>query len=177
MGPPTNGSGVYSTPSKDRHQFPQSAHPSPMPLKHSSSSTSTSSAGNHLSTTSASGNALAAPAAVITVDSVLKQHATSSDPKSAALDQVVTERNSLSAQNAQLWKLIEKQRTGYSQILKELDRIRAERDSYKAKLTALTGVAVEKPSRSKQDSTKPTAVPSKAPKHQNSSDEAGKPLV
>jgi RalA-binding protein 1 len=56
------------------------------------------------------------------------------------LEQVVTDRNVLSGQNTQLWKLIEKQRTGYNQILKELERIRSERDSYKAKLGALNGV-------------------------------------
>lgn len=173
MGPPTNGSNVYSTPSKDsRQQFPQSGHPSPMPLKHSSSSTSTSSSGNHLNSNSTSGNALTAPAPVITVDSVLKQNATASDPKGAALDQVVAERNSLSAQNAQLWKLIEKQRTGYSQILKELERIRAERDSYKSKLTALTGVAVDKSSRPKE-SSKPGSSSSKS--RTNGSDDAATP--
>lgn len=57
----------------------------------------------------------------------------------AALEQAVNERNILAAQNTQLWKLIEKQRSGYNQILKELDRIRGERDSYKAKVLALGG--------------------------------------
>jgi RalA-binding protein 1 len=90
----------------------------------------------------------------VTVESLLKHHASSSDPKSAALETVVAERNSLSAQNAQLWKLIEKQRAGYSQILKELDRIRGERDGYKSKLAALTGTTVEKSSRSSDRTVK-----------------------
>lgn len=57
----------------------------------------------------------------------------------AALEQAVNDRNVLSAQNTQLWKLIEKQRTGYNQIMKELERIRNERDTYKAKLSMLNG--------------------------------------
>jgi len=47
---------------------------------------------------------------------------------SAALEHAVNDRNVLTAQNTQLWKLVEKQRTGYNQILKELERIRGERD-------------------------------------------------
>ncbi|KAJ7604045.1 hypothetical protein DFH06DRAFT_923779, partial [Mycena polygramma] len=76
----------------------------------------------------------AAPAAALSLDALLSAHAAAQDPKLAALDQAVAERNVLSSQNAQLWKLIEKQRTGYNQILKELERVRGERDSYKAKL-------------------------------------------
>ncbi|TFK18453.1 RhoGAP-domain-containing protein [Coprinopsis marcescibilis] len=147
----SNGSSIYGTPSRDRDRerlpFPQSSHPSPAPLKHSSSSTSNSSSSInlHATTASLSTASLATPAAAITLEAVLKQNALAADPKSAALDQVIAERNSMSAQNNQLWKLIEKQRTGYNQILKELERIRGERDSYKAKLQSLTG---EKPSRS-----------------------------
>ena len=55
----------------------------------------------------------------------------------AALEQVISERNVLSSQNSQLWKLVEKQRSGYSQILKELERVRSERDTFKARLTSL----------------------------------------
>lgn len=57
----------------------------------------------------------------------------------AALDQALSDRNTLSNQNTQLWKLIEKQRTGYNQILKELERVRNERDLYKLKLGAASG--------------------------------------
>jgi RalA-binding protein 1 len=73
----------------------------------------------------------------LSVDVLLKQHATAPDPKTTALEQAVNDRNVLSSQNAQLWKLIEKQRAGYNQILKELERIRGERDGYKSKLLSL----------------------------------------
>jgi hypothetical protein len=39
----------------------------------------------------------------------------------------LSERNLFSTQNAQFWKLIEKHRVGYSQLLKEVERMRAER--------------------------------------------------
>ncbi|KAF8343429.1 hypothetical protein F5887DRAFT_972854 [Amanita rubescens] len=70
----------------------------------------------------------------LSADALLKTHSAAHDPKLAALEQAISERNNLSAQNSQLWKLIEKQRAGYNHILKELDRIRGERDTYKAKL-------------------------------------------
>ena len=72
-----------------------------------------------------------------TADAFLKQHPSSPDPKTAALEQAVANRNALSSQNAQLWILIEKQRAVHNQMLKELERIRKERDSYKAKLVTL----------------------------------------
>lgn len=53
---------------------------------------------------------------------------------SAALDAAVNERNALSAQNTQLWKLIEKQRSGYNHLMKEVERIRGERDLYRNRL-------------------------------------------
>jgi len=55
----------------------------------------------------------------------------------AALEQAISERNTLSSQNAQLWKLIEKQRSTIHQSSKDLERIRGERDAYKIKLLAL----------------------------------------
>jgi RalA-binding protein 1 len=73
----------------------------------------------------------------LTVQAVLSSHSLSSNPQAAALETVVSERNNLSAQNAQLWKLVEKQRSGYSQILKELERVRLERDIYKSRLETL----------------------------------------
>jgi RalA-binding protein 1 len=69
----------------------------------------------------------------VSVEGLLALHASAPDSKLAALEQAVAERNSLSSQNAQLWKLIEKQRAGYTQMLKELERVRSERDSYKTK--------------------------------------------
>ncbi|KAL1696531.1 hypothetical protein GGG16DRAFT_84931 [Schizophyllum commune] len=81
-----------------------------------------------------------AQATPVSVEQLLQANATSPDPVYAAFEQAVNERNTFAGQNAQLWKLIEKQRAGYNQILKELERVRTERDSYKHKLAALTGV-------------------------------------
>ncbi|KAJ2915458.1 hypothetical protein MD484_g4960, partial [Candolleomyces efflorescens] len=133
----------HATPRKDRQPFPQSSQQSPAPIKLSNSSASTASVSvhSHSTSTSSLASSAAAPTPVITVDAVLRQHAAAPDPKAAALDHVVAERNTLSSQNSQLWKLIEKQRAGYNQILKELERIRSERDSYKAKLAAISGGA------------------------------------
>ncbi|KAJ7460547.1 hypothetical protein FB451DRAFT_1269430 [Mycena latifolia] len=94
----------------------------------------------------------AAPQAALSLDALLSSHAASQDPKLAALDQAIAERNVLSSQNAQLWKLIEKQRTGYNQILKELERVRSERDGYKAKLSTLVGAS---PDRRRKESAVP----------------------
>lgn len=73
----------------------------------------------------------------ITVDALLRAHAADSSPTLAALEHVTADRNTLAAQNSQLWKLIEKQRQGYQQIIKELERVRGERDAYRAKLLAI----------------------------------------
>lgn len=72
-----------------------------------------------------------------TAEALLKQYASSPDPKAAALEQAVANRNAFSTQNAQLSTLIVKQRAVHNQILKELKRIRKERDSYKGKLVTL----------------------------------------
>ncbi|KAF5335937.1 hypothetical protein D9611_006244 [Ephemerocybe angulata] len=147
----------YATPRKDRHPFPQSSYPSPAPMKLSSSTTSNSSVHTHSTSTSSMAQAPAAPPTpVITVEGVLRQNASAPDPTAAALDQVVIERNTLSSQNAQLWKLIEKQRKGYNDILKELDRLRKERDDYRNRLHAVGG-SVEKLS-SKGDRTPKVSV-------------------
>ena len=74
---------------------------------------------------------------VLTLAGALSQHTSTPNPPMAALEQVISERNVLSSQNSQLWKLVEKQRSGYSQILKELERVRSERDTFKARLTSL----------------------------------------
>ncbi|THH20279.1 hypothetical protein EW146_g1037 [Bondarzewia mesenterica] len=63
-------------------------------------------------------------------------HANSSNPAIAALT-ILAECNTLSSQNAQLWKHIAKHRTAYSHVNKGLERVRAERDAYRAKLQAL----------------------------------------
>ena len=121
---------IPQTPSRyDRLQSTQSNHhPSPaLPrtttsiLPHMQQSTSTS------STTKPT-------AAPITLAALLEQHASAPNPHLAALDQALAERNALSSQNSQLWKLIEKQRSGYNQMLKELERVRAERDSLRGRI-------------------------------------------
>jgi RalA-binding protein 1 len=68
------------------------------------------------------------------------------------LDQALSERNQLSSQNSQLWKLIEKQRSGYNQMLKELERVRAERDSLRARLASGEG-GKDKPVKSSSSSS------------------------
>ena len=75
--------------------------------------------------------------AALTLAGVLSSHTSTPNPPMAALEQVISERNVLSSQNSQLWKLVEKQRSGYSQILKELERVRSERDAFKTRLTSL----------------------------------------
>ncbi|KAL4254831.1 Rho GTPase-activating protein [Abortiporus biennis] len=75
-----------------------------------------------------------ATAGPISVESLLQAHASTQNPALAALEVAVNDRNQLSAQNTQLWKLIEKQRAGYSQLMKELERVRGERDTYRSKL-------------------------------------------
>ncbi|KAL0067136.1 Rho GTPase activating protein [Marasmius tenuissimus] len=100
-----------------------------MPTTSSSSSSSMASSSN-------------LPAAPLTLDGLLELHSRAPNPQLAALDQAVSERNLLSSQNAQLWKLIEKQRAGYNQILKELERVRNERDTYKARLNVAGGSTV-----------------------------------
>ncbi|KDR67937.1 hypothetical protein GALMADRAFT_257428 [Galerina marginata CBS 339.88] len=131
-----NSLAVHATPTRDsRHPFPPSSHPSPAP----SVRQQTSSIAASFSNLPSAAPAVQVSPQTITVDGVLKQFSSAPDPKAAALDQVVSDRNVLSAQNTQLWKLIEKQRTGYNQILKELERIRGERDSYKSRLAAING--------------------------------------
>ena len=149
-----NGPREFTTPRKDRDRdrqpFPQYSQPSPAQMKPSNSSTTVHS--HSTSTSSVSSNNLATPTAQITVEALLKQHASSADPKGAALDQVVGERNTLSSQNAQLWKLVEKQRAGYNTILKEFERIRGERDSWKSRALG-SSEGNEKGSSSKSDRT------------------------
>lgn len=119
------------TPSRDRDRlpFPKSSLPSPAPSSRQTTSSSTS---TNLSLSSSSPT-------LSSVEALLKDHAAAPDPTSAALETAVNDRNVLAAQNTQLWKLVEKQRTGYNQILKELERIRGERDVYKNRLITLNG--------------------------------------
>jgi len=62
----------------------------------------------------------------ITVDVVLQ--ATPNRDPLIALESIVAERNSLVAQNVQLWKLIEKQRTMCNNATREIERLKASAD-------------------------------------------------
>jgi RalA-binding protein 1 len=88
-----------------------------------------------------------------TAEALLKQHASSPDPKAAALEEAVANRNALFSQNTQLWILIEKQRAVHNQMLKELERIRDERDFYKGKLVTLDAL----PNDSSDNQLRPTS--------------------
>ncbi|KAL5492391.1 BEM3 [Sanghuangporus weigelae] len=69
-----------------------------------------------------------------TIEQVLAAHASASDPLRAALESVLHERNSLSAQNSQLWNHLKKQRNNYQMAASDVKRIRAERDQLRARL-------------------------------------------
>ena len=129
---------IPATPARDRdrHPFPSSQSP----LRQPTSST----------TSNPPSSTIQISPQTLSVDALLKQHATAPDPGTAALEQAVNDRNVLSAQNAQLWKLIEKQRAGYNQILKELERIRGERDGYRSKLIAFGALPNSSERRQKQ---------------------------
>ncbi|KAG6868789.1 hypothetical protein C0993_010419 [Termitomyces sp. T159_Od127] len=142
-----NGSSsIYATPSRSE-RFPsqhQSSHPSPAHTPQRPPAVPNMTSASHSVSFSSASTSTASPTAVtkdrlLTSAYLLKTNASAEDPKLAALEQAVNDRNALSSQNAQLWKLIEKQRAGYNQILKELERIRGERDALKAKLGGLSG--------------------------------------
>ncbi|KAI0791618.1 hypothetical protein BC629DRAFT_374645 [Irpex lacteus] len=121
------GNSQNNTSSRDRKHTNRSdmssSHtPSPISIRQTHSSGSTP---------SGQPNVVSSP---ITIQALLHRHDKSSNPSMAALDDAVQERNMLSSQNAQLWKLIEKQRTGYAQLMKEIERVRSERDVYRSRL-------------------------------------------
>ena len=96
----------------DEHQHQQQQQPPqrpPVNIPTSSSNTSTTSSSQPLS-----------------LDALLA--ATPNRDPRIALESILAERNSLAAQNVQLWKLIEKQRTMYNNATKELDRLKAGTD-------------------------------------------------
>ncbi|EIW58705.1 uncharacterized protein TRAVEDRAFT_29197 [Trametes versicolor FP-101664 SS1] len=129
-----------------RNDYSSSATSSPATVR-SMASFSTPQSLSHQNHASSSAAAAAAAAAagnpavptnqLLAVDGLLAAHAGSPNPPLAALETAVGERNSLSAQNTQLWKLIEKQRSGYNHIMKELERMRGERDLYRGRLQSL----------------------------------------
>ncbi|GJE91091.1 RhoGAP-domain-containing protein [Phanerochaete sordida] len=125
--PPSSmkSSSTQGTPMRDRNP-PSREHTGGSPAPRS----------GHHSTHSAS-TANGPSMAPTTVAAVLAMHAGGANPPMAALESAVADRNVLTGQNAQLWKLIEKQRAGYTQIMKELERVRGERELYRSRLQHL----------------------------------------
>lgn len=126
----------HGTPPRERHTTHRleanSNNSSPATLRSVSSFSNPNSSNNNTNNNNSNHNTQA-----VTIEGLLAAHSNASNPPLAALDVAVTDRNALGAQNAQLWKLMEKQRTGYGQLLKELERIRGERDVYRARLQSL----------------------------------------
>lgn len=143
----------HSTPTRERHHSSSQSSSSPMSARPQTSSSSSSipSAASLVSSTAT--NPTTQP---IALDALLAQHADAPNPTLAALEQALSERNVFSGQNTQLWKLIEKQRSGYNQVLKELERIRAERDAYKCRLQA-AGLSIELGKKEKGKVLRPSA--------------------
>lgn len=111
-------------------------------LSTSSSSVTSPQAGQHLS-----------------LEAVLSAHAEAQNPAMSALEQTISERNLLSSQNAQLWKLIEKSRGLYNESQKNLERVRTERDAYKATILKLgeNPDAIVRTHRGKEKQLKPSS--------------------
>lgn len=124
-----------ATPSRERSSTSQSAS-SPLSMRPQASSSAASIAASAFGQTA---NTTTYP---ISLETLLATHANAPNPILAALEQVLSERNVLSTQNTQLWKLIEKQRAAYNQVLKEIERVRSERDTYKTRLQA-AGMSTE----------------------------------
>jgi RalA-binding protein 1 len=109
--------GASATPPRRPHDLPpSSAARPPAPLLSATSSQVSS----HLS-----------------LEALLSTHAEAANPVMSALDQAISERNALASQNTQLWKLIEKSRGLYTESQRNLERVRLERDAYKAMLLKL----------------------------------------
>lgn len=109
--------GASATPPRRPHDLPSSsaARPSAPP-----SSATSSQAGTPL-----------------LLEAVLSAHAEAANPALSALEHTISDRNLLASQNNQLWKLIEKSRGLYTESQRNLERVRLERDAYKAMLLKL----------------------------------------
>ncbi|EJD07549.1 RhoGAP-domain-containing protein [Fomitiporia mediterranea MF3/22] len=112
---------LAASPSANTSRSHPGSSPSTMRLVHSGSATGLN--GEDVITNSA-----------VTVEQALAAHASTPDPVRAALDSVLQERNTLSAQNSQLWNHLKKQRNNYQLAVGDVKRIRAERDALRAKL-------------------------------------------
>ncbi|KDQ26922.1 hypothetical protein PLEOSDRAFT_51422 [Pleurotus ostreatus PC15] len=124
-----------------------------------------------MSTSSASSLQASSSNSPITSAALLQQHASAPNPLAAALEQAVTDRNALAGQNSSLWKLVEKQRAGYSQILRELERVRGERDTWRARAGGKRDDQHQGHSSNNPDNNEPKhSTPRKSP------DEQGPPI-
>jgi RalA-binding protein 1 len=110
------GSSATATPPRRPHDLPTV----PATRLSASSSVASSHSAQHLS-----------------LDAMLSAHAEAENPAMTALEQCISERNLLLSQNTQLWKLVEKSRGLYNDSQKNLERVRTERDAYKAMLLQL----------------------------------------
>jgi RalA-binding protein 1 len=73
----------------------------------------------------------------LSLEAVLSAHEEAENPAISALEQSISERILLASQNTQLWKLIERSRGLYTESQRNLERVRTERDAYKAMLLKL----------------------------------------
>lgn len=119
------------------HNLSSSQAPRPANSDHLSVSTSHSSQTASLNTPRPSASSAGRPSHPVTLESLLAAHSSAPDPIRSALEHVIADRNSFAVQNAQLWKLVEKQRTTTTQLNKDNDRIRSEREVYKSRLAAI----------------------------------------
>lgn len=103
-------------------------------------------------------------AAPLTVQALLTANTAAENPALAALEAAVSERNTFATHNAQLWRLVEKQRAVQATLTKDVDRLRGERDCYREELRdkgvnvdALLRARKEKERREGKDSLKSAA--------------------
>ncbi|KAI0285911.1 hypothetical protein BGY98DRAFT_944001 [Russula aff. rugulosa BPL654] len=111
----------------------------------------------------------------LTVESVLSAHADAEHPALSALEQSISERILLSSQNTQLWKLIERSRGLYTESQRNLERVRMERDAYKAMLLKLgeNPDAIARGHRAREKQLKPSPSSNGMRQEQHSSPTSG----
>lgn len=120
---------AHASPSS--HSLRQHSHFSSPSTNRIATSASTSSATPSSHTVNGEDAIVSIP---ITIDDALGVHAEAPDPMRAALEAILAERNSLSAQNSQLWNHLKRQRANYASAVKDVVRLRSERDALRAKV-------------------------------------------
>ncbi|VDB84971.1 unnamed protein product [Peniophora sp. CBMAI 1063] len=121
-----------STPPRKTQELPSSSLLTPTPAHNHNHAAHSPGPSPRPSTSSASLSTAAREP--ISSAGLLQTHNGNTD---AALEAAVNERNSLSAENRQLWRLLEKSRGAYGDAIKNLERVRGERDAYKSRLQHL----------------------------------------